>query len=151
MRRIFRIFPIYYLWILLFAIFGLLSLAGIPFPVAVHREDLLQIPVQLAFLGCVSESDCPDARAASPIFAASADDPPFFIANSSQEKIPIEQSRRFADALRNAGVDTTFVEVPGGLHSIAMLGPSLRARILSFYASTLGADAADSSEGAGAG
>ena len=50
MRRIFRIFPIYYLWISLFAVFALLSLAGLPFPVAVHREDLLQIPVQLAFL-----------------------------------------------------------------------------------------------------
>jgi peptidoglycan/LPS O-acetylase OafA/YrhL len=50
MRRIFRIFPIYYLWILLFAVFSLLALAGLPFPVAVHRADLLQIPVQLAFL-----------------------------------------------------------------------------------------------------
>ncbi len=50
MRRIFRIFPIYYLWILLFAIFALLALSGLPFPMAVHRQDLLQIPVQLAFL-----------------------------------------------------------------------------------------------------
>ena len=105
------------------------------------------IPVQLAFLGCASEADCPAARAASPIFAASADDPPFFIANSTNELIPIEQSRRFADALRAAGVPTTFVSVKGGLHSVAMLGPGLRARILDFYASTVGANS--SAPGAG--
>jgi acetyl esterase/lipase len=107
------------------------------------------IPVQLAFVGCTSEADCPAARAASPIFAVSADDPPFFIANSTDELIPIEQSRRFADALRAAGVDTTFVSVTGGLHSVAMLGPSLRARILDFYASTLGANSGSPAPGAG--
>src|SRR5277367_5847036 len=50
MRRVFRIFPIYYLWILLFAVLALLGLSGFPFPFEVHRQDLLQIPVQLAFL-----------------------------------------------------------------------------------------------------
>jgi peptidoglycan/LPS O-acetylase OafA/YrhL len=50
MRRIFRIFPIYYLWIFLFAVLSLLALSGFAFPVTVHRQDLLQIPVQLAFL-----------------------------------------------------------------------------------------------------
>jgi acetyl esterase/lipase len=108
------------------------------------------IPVQLAFLGCATETPCPAAREASPIFAVSADDPPFFVANSAQERIPIEQARRFADTLQRAGVDTTFVEVPGGLHSIAMLSPSLRTRILKFYASTLGANSgADVGAGAG--
>jgi len=107
------------------------------------------IPVQLAFLGCASETDCPAARAASPIFAASADDPPFFIANSTNELIPIEQSRRFADALRAAGVPTTFVSVTGGLHSVAMLGPGLRARILDFYASTVGTNSESPARGAG--
>jgi len=107
------------------------------------------VPVQLAFLGCASETDCPAARAASPIFAASADDPPFFIANSTNELIPIEQSRRFADALRAAGVPTTFVSVTGGLHSVAMLGPGLRARILDFYASTVGTNSESPAPGAG--
>jgi len=105
------------------------------------------IPVQLAFLGCTSEVDCPAARAASPIFAVSADDPPFFIANSTNELIPIEQSERFAAALRAAGVRTTFVSVTGGLHSVAMLGPDLRTRILDFYASTVGTNSG--SPGAG--
>jgi len=109
------------------------------------------VPVQLAFLGCAREEECPNARAASPIFSVSADDPPFFIANSSQEKIPVAQSRRFAEALQSAGISTTFVEVPGGLHSIAMLGPSLRDRILSFYASTLGANFGASGDTGGSG
>lgn len=110
------------------------------------------IPVQLAYLGCTTPTPCPNARAASPIFSVSADDPPFFIANSSAEKIPIEQSRRFAQALQAAGVHTTFIDVPGGLHSIAMLSPSLRSRILDFYASTLGTnDSADSDGATGAG
>jgi acetyl esterase/lipase len=107
------------------------------------------IPVQLAFLGCASEADCPAARAASPIFAVSADDPPFFIANSTNELIPIEQSRRFADALHAAGVPATFVSVTGGLHSVAMLGPTLRARVLDFYASTVGVNSASPAPGAG--
>jgi len=105
------------------------------------------IPVQLAFLGCASESDCPAARAASPIFAVSPDDSPFFIANSTNELIPIEQSQRFAAALQAAGVPTTFVSVPGGLHSVTMLDPALREQILDFYASTVGANS--SAPGAG--
>jgi acetyl esterase/lipase len=107
------------------------------------------VPVQLAFLGCATESNCPAARDASPIFAVTPDDPPFFIANSTSELIPIEQSTRFASALRAAGVRTTFVSVTGGLHSVAMLGPSLRERILSFYASTLGANSSEPAAGAG--
>lgn len=107
------------------------------------------IPVQLAFLGCAAETDCPAAREASPIFAVSADDPPFFIANSTNELIPIEQSERFAAALQAAGVSTTFVSVPGGLHAVAMLGPSLRSRILDFYASTIGVNSSSPADGAG--
>lgn len=106
------------------------------------------IPTQLAFLGCSSETDCPAARAASPIFAVSHDDPPFFIANSTNEMIPIAQSERFAAALHAAGVPATFIPVTGGLHSISMLGPDLRSSILAFYASTVGANAARSAASA---
>jgi acetyl esterase/lipase len=100
------------------------------------RDDF--IPVQLAFLGCSAEIACPNARAASPIFAVSADDPPFFVANSTDELIPIAQSRRFVSALRAVGVPTTFVEVTGRLHSIAVLNPELKAKIIAFYRETLG-------------
>jgi acetyl esterase/lipase len=107
------------------------------------------VAVQLAFLGCTTEAGCTAARAASPIFSVSADDPPFFIANSTNELIPIEQSERFAAALQAAGVRATFLSVTGGLHSIAMLDPELRTRILSFYASTLGANSEEPEPGAG--
>ncbi|HEY4153424.1 MAG TPA: alpha/beta hydrolase, partial [Pseudolysinimonas sp.] len=120
-------------------------------PVDLTGQDVKPgfVAVQLAFLGCTAEAGCAVAREASPIFAASADDPPFFIANSTNELIPIEQSERFAAALRGAGVPATFVSVTGGLHSIAMLDPELRRRILSFYASTLGANSAEPESGAG--
>jgi len=107
------------------------------------------IPVQLAFLGCAAESGCLTARAASPIFAASADDSPFFIANSTNELIPIEQAQRFAAALEAARVSTTFVSVTGGLHSVTMLDPSLRRQILDFYASTVGVNSSAPAPGAG--
>jgi acetyl esterase/lipase len=107
------------------------------------------VAVQLAFLGCTQQAGCAAARDASPIFAVSADDPPFFIANSTNELIPVEQSERFAAALEGAGVPTTFAKVRGGLHSIGMLDPELRRRILAFYASTVGANSAEPEPGAG--
>jgi peptidoglycan/LPS O-acetylase OafA/YrhL len=50
MRRVYRILPIYYLWILLYA--GIVSLAilGGPNPFSLSSRDLLQIPYQLLFL-----------------------------------------------------------------------------------------------------
>ena len=105
------------------------------------RDDF--IPVQLAFLGCASEAECPAARQASPLFAVSDDDPPFFVANSTDELIPVAQSRRFVSALRAAGVPATFVEATGRLHSIAMLNPELKAKIIDFYRETLGSGSAD--------
>jgi len=113
------------------------------------RHDF--VPVQLAFLGCASESECPAARAASPIFAVSSDDPPFFVANSTDELIPIAQSRRFVTALRAVGVPTTFVEVAGRLHSIAMLNPELKQKIVEFYRETLGSGSGSAEGAAGAG
>lgn len=94
-------------------------------------------PVQLAYLGCRAGSDCPAAAAASADTWVDASDPPFFVAHSTEEMIPLEQARLFVRALRDAGVDTTFVTVSGRLHSIAMLDAGLKQRILDFYARTL--------------
>ena len=88
-------------------------------------------------------AECPAARQASPLFAVSDDDPPFFVANSTDELIPVAQSRRFVSALRAAGVPATFVEATGRLHSIAMLNPELKAKIIDFYRETLGSGSAD--------
>lgn len=50
MRRVFRILPIYYLWILLFAATAVLALAFLPGRLPLASSDLLRIPVQLLFL-----------------------------------------------------------------------------------------------------
>ena len=80
-----------------------------------------------------------NARTASPIYHVDKSDPPFFVAHSTTEKIPLPQAERFVTKLRDAGVDTEFVKVKGSLHSIAMLNAELKDRIVAFYASKLAA------------
>lgn len=95
-------------------------------------------PLELSYLGCVSYADCPQAIAASPIFHVASTNPPFFIAQSTNEMIPLSQSEGFVAALRGVGVPVTFVTRPGTLHSAAMLDPALRRDILRFLTRTLG-------------
>jgi acetyl esterase/lipase len=99
------------------------------------------VPVQLAYLGCTTEADCPAAKAASPLYTIDASDPPFFVGHSTREKIPLEQAELFVSGLRAAGVETEFVTVDGALHSIAMLDADLKARIIDFFDATIGAPA----------
>jgi acetyl esterase/lipase len=96
------------------------------------------IPVQLAYLGCATQEDCPPAVAASPFYAIDASDPPFFVAHSTAEMIPLAQSEIFVAGLRAAGVSVEFVTVEGTLHSIAMLDDDLKARIVDFFDRTIG-------------
>ena len=96
------------------------------------------VPVQLTYLGCATEEDCPNAMAASPSYAIDATDPPFFVGHSTVEKIPIQQADLFVADLRAAGVATEFVTVEGTLHSIAMLDADLKARIIDFFDGTIG-------------
>src|SRR5581483_5307373 len=57
------------------------------------------------------------ARAASPITYVSRDDPPFLIVHGDKDEIvPFNQSERLARALKDAGVDVTFIPVKGGGH-----------------------------------
>ncbi len=95
--------------------------------------------VQLEFLGCVDWDACPAARQASPGTYADATDPPFFVAHSIDEFIPLQQSEDFVATLRGAGVDVEFVTIEGTAHSIAMLDDDLQQRILAFFARTLAA------------
>jgi len=92
---------------------------------------------ELSYLGCRSFVDCPQDAAASPIDSVDSSDPPFLILHSQDELIPLSQSIRFSDRLRAEKVPVTLVVVPGTLHSIAMLTPALRARIIDFFRSTL--------------
>ena len=94
--------------------------------------------VELDYLGCRSFGDCPQARNASPLYQVDASDPPFFIGQSLDERIPKPQSDALVAALRKAGVDTTYVTVKGTRHSIAMLTDELRARVVAFLHAHLG-------------
>ena len=95
------------------------------------------IPVQLSYLGCAEVTACTAAITGSPGTWIDASDPPFFIAHSTDEMIPLAQAETFVTQLRGFGVDTTFVTVTGTLHSIAMIDKALKQRILDFYASAL--------------
>jgi acetyl esterase/lipase len=94
--------------------------------------------IELEYLGCASFGDCPQARAASPRYQVDSSDPPFFIGQSVDERIPKPQSDALVAALRKAGVDTTYVTVKGTRHSIAMLDDELRSRIVDFLHAHLG-------------
>ncbi|HTL40130.1 MAG TPA: alpha/beta hydrolase [Pseudolysinimonas sp.] len=96
------------------------------------------VPVQLAYLGCPSEEDCPNAVAASPFYQIDPTDPPFFVGHSSAERIPLAQAEIFVAGLRAAGVSVDFVTVEGTLHSIAMLDADLKKRIVEFFDDHIG-------------
>lgn len=99
------------------------------------------IPIQLEYLGCTSFANCPTARPASPNHHVDATDPPFLVAHSTAEKIPLAQSDRFVERLRAAGVDVQYLVAEGTLHSIALLDDDLKSRILDFFGRTLGSPA----------
>ncbi len=101
------------------------------------------VQVQLAYLGCAGFDDCDTASRASPATAADETDPPFFVAHSTEEFIPLTQSEGLVTALRDAGVDVEFVTVEGTLHSIAMLDEAMRERILLFFGQALKPDPLD--------
>lgn len=95
-------------------------------------------PLQLEYLGCTTFADCPNAEAASPGTHIDDTDPPFFIAHSTAEKVPLAQSERFVEGLRAAGIDVEFLVADGSLHSIALLDDDLKSRILEFFERALG-------------
>ena len=103
-------------------------------------------PLQLEYLGCTSFQSCPAAERASPNFHVDPTDPPFFIAHSTTEKIPLAQSERFVEDLRDAGIDVDFLVADGALHSIALLDDDLKQRIVAFYLRTLGAGVAPTAD-----
>jgi len=101
-------------------------------------EKPILAPAILSYLGCSSLKTCPQARDASPIYHVDASDPPFFVANSTDELIPLSQSTNFVAALRRAGVSVQFVEVKGDAHAVKVLDSSMRNRIIDFFRATLG-------------
>ena len=98
---------------------------------------------QLAYLGRASFDGCGTAAGASSITLVDSTDPPFFVAHSVDEFIPLSQAERFVETLWAAGVGTTFVSVEGTLHSIAMLDDDMRQRVIAFFRDPLGQNAAE--------
>lgn len=68
------------------------------------------------YLGCDIAS-CAALGTASPVTAASADDPPMLLIHSDSEFIPLDQAERFADRLTEVGVDNELLVVPGEAHA----------------------------------
>ncbi|WP_166409032.1 alpha/beta hydrolase [Labedella phragmitis] len=85
--------------------------------------------VQLDYLGCASYDDCRIAADASPVTSVDASDPPFFVAHSTDEFIPVEQAEAFVARLEEAGIEAEFVPVAGSGHALAILDDDLRERI----------------------
>lgn len=107
-------------------------------------------PVQLSYLGCETAEECPAAVAASPFYTIDASDPPFFVAHSTDEMIPLAQAEIFVAGLRAAGVPVDFVTVEGTRHATAMVDAELKRRILAFFDQWIGTpDAPVVGDGAG--
>lgn len=103
-----------------------------------HATDSFK-PVQLSYLGCTHYAACTSAEAASPQFHIDASDPPFLIAHSTEEMIPLGQATQFVEELRGAGVDADFVTVDGDLHALELLDETLSIRVLEFFGEKLAA------------
>lgn len=74
----------------------------------------------------------------NPLTYVSPDDPPFFIAHGDMDaRIPVNQSRRLADALAAAGVPHEYLEVPGATHNMDELGAAADAGVLAFFLDAL--------------
>ena len=73
------------------------------------------------------------ARAASPTNYVSADDPPFLIVHGDRDMtVPYNQSERLDAALREAGVDSTFITIEGAGHG-GFRSRELLGRVRSFF------------------
>jgi acetyl esterase/lipase len=99
--------------------------------------------VVLEYLGCPAFAGCDAAERASPVTLVDDTDPPFFVAHSVDEFIPLAQADGFVAALRDAGVDVSYVTVEGSLHSIAMLDDDMRQRVVAFFRDKLGQNAVE--------
>ena len=93
--------------------------------------------VQLTYLGCADLADCPAASAASPVTLVDQTDPPFFVAHSEEDFIPLSQSDELVTALRGVAVATTYITVEGSMHSIGLLDDDMMPRIIDFFSTAL--------------
>jgi acetyl esterase/lipase len=103
-------------------------------------------------LGGPPRSKLDVARAASAVAHVSKDDPPFLIVHGDDDQVvPLRQSQRLADRLKDAGVDVTLLVVKNGKHGL--WGPdaepssqAINDRVASFFEQHLKNDRAKSAD-----
>jgi len=87
-------------------------------------------------LGGPLEKDKAKAIAASPIHYVSKDDPPFLIVHGEADRVvPVEQSQRFYEELRKAGVNATLKILPQVGHQAVLMDAVKDAEV--FFDTTL--------------
>jgi acetyl esterase len=96
------------------------------------KPGAAEVRLILAYLGCDSPESCPDARAASPLYAVDPTDPPFYIAASTGEIVPEQQAQAMNNALEKAGVPVTLDLKPGKKHAISLLDSATTAAVMAF-------------------
>lgn len=86
------------------------------------------------YAGKIGLVDCQELAAlASPETHVSADDPPFLIMHGDQDRnVPLRQSKLLYDALKEAGVDATFVTIPGAGHGFGQT-PGIMGTVEEFF------------------
>lgn len=95
------------------------------------------VPYMDSFLGGPIEKFKDKAVAASPLTYIDGSEPPFYSIHGEKDDIvPVEQSVRLDEALRNAGASSTLEIIPGGGHGM-FLDPEHAARITDFFKRTL--------------
>jgi acetyl esterase/lipase len=98
------------------------------------------------YVGCMPET-CPDTyRAASPISHVSSTTAPTFVANSTEEVVPLDQVQAYVDALDGAGVPTELKAVDGKLHA-SQLGAQVWPASASFLADHIPGESTSSGPG----
>jgi dipeptidyl aminopeptidase/acylaminoacyl peptidase len=72
------------------------------------------------------------ARSASPVTYITKEDPPFLVVHGNRDMtVPCNQSERLDAAIRESGIDVTFVTVDGGDHG-GFVSPELTERVAAF-------------------
>jgi acetyl esterase len=97
-----------------------------------------ELQVTLQYAGCTS-TDCSRLDDISAVKHVSAGDPPMFVANSTDELVPVDQAKAMAAALQSAGVRHELRIVDGQDHAefIAQNHPDVDAAMWAFLRSTV--------------
>lgn len=101
------------------------------------------VKVQLQYLGCTELEGCVNAARATPGTYADPTDPPFLVAHSLEEFIPLDQAEQLVATLRDQSVPVDFVTVEGSFHAMALMDDAMKERIRVFFGEALKQDPLD--------